>query len=455
MASKNTFRNCNDIMLQSDSNTNVSKVNNVAKVVDNIMSGFMKRYLVVLAELEEMKREVVNNIAHANECINNIKKETNVNVGLALNNNNIVVNDGVGSRHHKLQSNINIPNIEHKCLMRSSVKNILRQHPKYNNKPLSSSSTTSPLSSPKKYNNKTSSTTTKPHSPSRSKKCLPKKHSKTKQNTTTPVSSCIMTKNVQQTYNNNNVIPSSSSPLTTSSSKLKALYVLINNTSLLTYTEKIKLIYLNQHLLHLHHIPNILNDSLLHIQNKITKLKLNETKLNSNEQDVVNKLTTFPTETAMKGIDMLYKYKGNDNDNEKNVMNMVFTCLNKTNDAERFDNVKQGYEWLYKEIGVCSIKEMFYEEIFRKIYRELKCDNVDQIIKVVEMNNKEITENENKELYYIHFAIKEITEFLKEAKDLLNENINDENNNIKKEVIRLNMLKYYMKIEENIKKGIN
>ena len=454
MASKNTFRNCNDGMLYCDSIMNGSRVSNVMKVVDNIMSGFMKRYLVVLAELEEMKREVMNNVAQANECINNIKKETNVNVGLALNNNNnIVGNDNIGSRHHKLQSNINIPNIEHKCLMRSSVKNILRQHPKYN-KP--SSSTTSPLSSPKKYsNNKSSSTTTKPHSPSRSKKGLSKKHSKTKQNPTTPVSPSIISKNAQQTYNNN-IIPSSS-PLTTPSSKLKAFYVLINNTSLLTYTEKIKLIYLNQHLLHLHHIPNILNDSLLQIQNKITKLKLNEIKLNSNEQDVVNKLTMFPTETAMKGVDMLCKYKGNDNENEneKDVMNMVFTCLNKTNDAERFDNVKQGYKWLFKEIGVCSIKEMFYEEVFREIYRELKCDNVDEIIKVVEINNKEVMENENKELYYIHFVIKEIAEFLKEAKEILNENTNEENNNIKKEVIRLNMLKYYMKMEENIKKGIN
>ena len=451
MASKNTFRNCNEVMLYNDSNMNGSKVNNVAKVVDNIMSGFMKRYLVVLAELEEMKREVMNNVAQANECINNIKKESNVNLPI---NNNIAVNDGVGSRHYKLQLNINIPNIEHKCLMRSSVKNILRQHPKYN-KPLSS--TTSPLSSPKKHSNKTTSTTTKPHSPSRSKKCLSKKHSKTKQNPVTPVSSNLISKNAQQTYTTNNIIPSSS-PLTGASSKFKALYVIINNTSLLTYNEKIKLIYLNQHLLHLHHIPNILNNSLLHIQNKITKLKLNEIKLNSNEQDVVNKLTTFPTDTAIKGVDMLCKYKGNDNDNEyeKEVMNMVFICLNKTNDAERFDNVKQGYEWLFKEIGVCSIKEMFYEEVFRKVYRELKCDNIDEIIKVVEMN-KDVIENENKELYYIHFVVKEIAEFLKQAKDILNENANEENNNnnIKKEVIRLNMLKYYMKIEENIKKGIN
>ena len=445
MASKNTFRNCNEVMLYSDTSMNGSKVNNVTKVVDNIMSGFMKRYLVVLTELEEMKREVMNNVAQANECINNIKKELNVN--LPLNNNNIAVNDGVGSRHYKLQSNINIPNIEHKCLMRSSVKNILRQHPKYN-KPLSS--TTSPLSSPKKYSNKTASTTTttKPHSPNRSKKGLSKKHSKTKQNPTTPVSSSnLISKNAQQTYTNN-IIPSSS--------KFKALYVVINNTSLLTYNEKIKLIYLNQHLLHLHHIPNVLNDSLFHIQNKITKLKLNEIKLNSNEQDVVNKLTVFPTETAIKGVDMLCKYKGNDNEYEKEVMNMVFTCLNKTNDAERFDNVKQGYEWLFKEIGVCSFKEMFYEEMFRKVYRELKCDNINEIIKVVEMNKEVIeNENENKELYYIHFVIKEIAGFLKEAKDILNENANEENNNIKKEVIRLNMLKYYMKMEEDIKNRIN
>ena len=215
MASKNTFRNCNEVMLYSDTSMNGSKVNNVTKVVDNIMSGFMKRYLVVLTELEEMKREVMNNVAQANECINNIKKELNVN--LPLNNNNIAVNDGVGSRHYKLQSNINIPNIEHKCLMRSSVKNILRQHPKYN-KPLSS--TTSPLSSPKKYSNKTASTTTttKPHSPNRSKKGLSKKHSKTKQNPTTPVSSSnLISKNAQQTYTNNIIIPSSS--------KFKALYV--------------------------------------------------------------------------------------------------------------------------------------------------------------------------------------------------------------------------------------
>ena len=451
MASKNTFRNCNEI-LHSDSYTNAAKVNNVSKIIETITMNFTKRYLVVLTELEEMKVEFMTNISQANEYINTIKKDTNIiNSNFPLNN-NTNINDNIVSRHHKLQTNLNIPNIEQKCLMRSSVKNILRQCPKYN-KPLSS--TTSPISSPKKYNPKASSTTTKPHSPIQSKKPSQKKHSKSKHKPTTPVPFNVPSQKAQTSDNNNNIIPSSPFIM---SSKLKALYVLVNNTSLLTYNEKIKVIFLNQHLLHLHHIPNIRNDSLLHVQNKITKLKLNETKLNSNEQDVVNKLTMFPTETAMKGVDALCKGNellfGNDSGVERDAMKMVFTCLNKTKDAERFDNVKQGYEWLFNEIGVCSIKEMFYEEVFRKVYRELKCDNVDEIIKVFEMN-KEVMENENKELYHIHFVIKEIAEFLKEAKDMLNENANEENTNIKKEVLRLNRLKYYMKMEEDIKKGIN
>jgi hypothetical protein len=91
--------------------------------------------------------------------------------------------------------------------------------------------------------------------------------------------------------------------------------------------------------------------------------------------------------------------------------------------------------------------------IYKNIYCDLKCDNVNDVIDVIEGNKdfmaEILTNGTNKNFSYVANALQDICEFLTEAKDYLN--IKNNNLNVKSEVKRINKLKYYYRVIEDVK----
>ena len=240
--------------------------------------------------------------------------------------------------------------------------------------------------------------------------------------------------------------------------KTKALYILINKTDLLSFQEQITTVYLNKEQLSLNLPSNILNEKLSQLTNLITKHELNEKPLTTSEKELVEKLTSFPSSHSEKGLNVLSKERENEliNNNsqvENELAKMIFTCLNKQNEIEGYATNVNAYNYLFRYYGVNSIKSLLRDVIYKNIYCDLKCDNVNDVIDVIEGNKdfmaEILTNGINKNFSYVANALQDICEFLTEAKDYLNNKNN--NLNVKSEVKRINKLKYYYRVIEDVK----
>ena len=240
--------------------------------------------------------------------------------------------------------------------------------------------------------------------------------------------------------------------------KTKALYILINKTNLLSFQEQITTIYLNKEQLSLNLPSNILNEKLSQLTNIITKHELNEKPLTTSEKELVEKLTAFPSSHSEKGLNVLSKERENEliNNNtqvENELTKMIFTCLNKQNEIEGYATNANAYNYLFRYYGVNSIKSLLRDVVYKNVYCELKCDNVNDVIDVIEGNKdfmaEILTNGTNKNFSYVANALQDICEFLTEAKEYLNNKNN--NSNVKSEVKRINKLKYYYRVIEDVK----
>ena len=504
MAIKASIRNFNDIksVLNNSSNidtVNVSmKLNHISKMLEDSVLKFTERYLIVTTELEEMKREFISNSSLINEYLTLTKKE------IRFDNFN---------QHFPGKPNINVPfcpGYEQKCLMRSASKNLNRQHSSKNkNNSLASTS--------KKISNamNSSSVNLNKNSVSPDSKKLKSNYSKSNLNSNnittdgkkTPLKTRYqnpITGNSNNNTNTNSVNVSVNVPTktkltrkilhdsnlivssnlhkqdfikkTTSMSttdkqayhnkvvsylknpKTKALYILINKTNLLSFQEQITTMYLNKEQLSLNLPYNILNEKLSQLTNLITKHELNEKPLTTSEKELVEKLTAFPSSHSEKGLNVLSKERENEliNNNthvESELVKMIFTCLNRQNEIERYATNAKAYDYLFRYYGVSSIKSLLRDVVYKNVYCELKCDNVNEVIDVIEGNKdfmaEILTNGSNKNFSYVANALQDICEFLIDAKEYLNNKNN--NSNVKSEIKRINKLKYYYRVIEDVK----
>jgi hypothetical protein len=240
--------------------------------------------------------------------------------------------------------------------------------------------------------------------------------------------------------------------------KTQALYTLLNKTKLLTHQEQITTIYLNKEQLSLNLPSNILNEKLHQLNNTLTKLELNEKALNANEKSVIDKLMLYPSSHAEKGLNVLTKEREselikNDTQVEIELVKMLFLCLNKKNEVDGFDTNANAYEYLFRCYGVNSIKSLIRDVIYKNVYCDLKCENFDEVVDVIE-SNKDLmadilTTGTNKSFSYVTNSLQDVYEFLTEAKDYLNNKNNA--SNIKHEIKRINQIKYNTRLINDIK----
>jgi hypothetical protein len=257
--------------------------------------------------------------------------------------------------------------------------------------------------------------------------------------------------NEKQQYHNN-VISLIKTP------KTKALYILINKTKLLTHQEQITTIYLNKEQLSLNLPSNILNEKLNQLNNTLTKLELNEKALNANEKSIIDKLMLYPSSHAEKGLNVLTKEREselikNDTQVEIELVKMLFICLNRKNEVDGFNTNANAYDYLFRCYGVNSIKSLIRDVIYKNVYCDLKCENFDEVVDVIE-SNKDLmadilTNGTNKSFSYVTNSLQDVYEFLTEAKEYLNNKNNT--SNIKHEIKRINQIKYTSRLIEDIK----
>ena len=503
MSIKASIRNFNDIKaVFSNANSNSSgmdtanismKLNHISKMLEDSVMKFTERYLIVSTELEEMKREFISNSSLINEYLILTKKE------IRFDNFN---------QHLPGKSNLNValcPNYEQKCLMRSSVKNITRQPP-------SKAKSNSTATSAKKIPSTNSSTSLAKNSispeTSKLKQSLSKSNLSLTNNDTNAKKTPLKTRCQNQVINNanstssahmnnahsikttlthrimhnSNLIMSSNlhkqdfvKPTVSMSNddkeqyhnnvialiknpKAQALYTLINKSRLLTHHEQITTIYLNKEQLSLNLPSNVLNEQLSRLNNTLTKLELNEKALSSYEKGVFDKLMLYPSSHAEKGLNVLTKEREselirNGTQVEVELVKMLFICLNRKNECDGFDTNASAYDFLFRSYGVGSIKSLIRDVIYKNVYCQLKCENFDEIIDVIE-SNKDLmadilTNGTNKSFSYVANCLQDMCEFLNEAKDYLNNKNNT--SNIKHEVKRINQIKYNTRLIEDIK----
>ena len=250
----------------------------------------------------------------------------------------------------------------------------------------------------------------------------------------------------------NNVVSQIKNP------KTKALYILLNKTDFLSFQEQITAIYLNKEQLSLNLPSNILNEKLSQLTNLITKHELNEKPLSTIEKELVDRLTAFPSSHSEKGLNVLSKERENEliHNNthvEIELAKMIFTCLNRQHEIEGYATIANAYDYLFRYYGVNSIKSLLRDVVYKNVYCDLQCDNVNDVIGIIDGNKdfmaEILTNGTNKNFSYVANALQDICEFLSEAKDYLNNKNN--NSSVKSEIKRINKLKYYYRVIEEVK----
>lgn len=475
MSVKSSIRNFNDVKYQNGpivvDTVNLSmQLNHISKMLEDSVMKFTKRYLIVATELEEMKREFVGQSSLINEYITLTKKEIRF------------------DKFDKFQQGkgmLNVPlcpNYEQKCLVKKSTSG--RMNSAKTNKYKSNyavKKNVNRLMSPQE-GKKVSKNVIKNLNDSRS--INGSNYSTVNNNKRTPLRNknystdnidnlqkedinlnLVNKKNsVKQTNNMNNQEKKNYHKSIINSiknTKIKALYTMVTQNDILPIKEKLKVIYLNKELLSNIVVRDVMEDSGKVIKRRIEQKEKTFT-VTEEEKELINKLTSYPSKTAQTGLNFLT------NTREKDIINtddsssielckMIFACLGEGN-FDEYTTLKDAYENLFNKYNVKSIKKLFSDVIYKKIYYDILSDSppsidISNVIQCIDDNRDLITDSlansTNKTFSYIAFSLEEIADYLKEV-----EAINDEQEMKKKLKQQIEINK--MKIEyERIKEIVN
>lgn len=475
MSVKSSIRNFNDVKYQNGpivvDTVNLSmQLNHISKMLEDSVMKFTKRYLIVATELEEMKREFVGQSSLINEYLTLTKKEIRF------------------DKFDKFQQGkgmLNVPlcpNYEQKCLVKKSTSG--RMNSAKTNKYKSNyavKKNVNRLMSPQE-GKKVSKNVIKNLNDSRS--INGSNYSTINNNKRTPLRNknystdnidnlqkedinlnLVNKKNsVKQTNNMNNQEKKNYHKSIINSiknTKIKALYTMVTQSDILPIKEKLKVIYLNKELL-----SNIVVRDVMEDNGKVIKRRIEQKEkkftVTEEEKELINKLTSYPSKTAQTGLNFLT------NTREKDIINtddsssielckMIFACLGEGN-FDEYTTLKDAYENLFNKYNVKSIKKLFSDVIYKKIYYDILSDSppsidISNVIQCIDDNRDLITDSlansTNKTFSYIAFSLEEIADYLKEV-----EAINDEQEMKKKLKQQIEINK--MKIEyERIKEIVN
>ena len=243
--------------------------------------------------------------------------------------------------------------------------------------------------------------------------------------------------------------------------KIKALYTMVTLNDILPIKDKMKLIYLNKDLLSNIVVRDVMEDSGKVLKRRIEQ-KEKKFTVTEDEKELINKLTSYPSKTAQTGLNFLT------NTREKDIINtddassielckMIFACLGEGN-FEEYTTLKDAYENLFNKYNVRSIKKLFSDVIYKKIYYDILSDSppsidIANVIQCIDDNRDLITDSlansTNKTFSYIAFSLEEIADYLKEVEAI---NYDQEMKKKLKQQIEINK----MKIEyERIKEIVN
>ncbi len=430
---------------------------------------FTKRYLIVATELEEMKREFVGQSSLINEYITLTKKEIRF------------------DKFDKFQQGkgmLNVPlcpNYEQKCLVKKSTsgrmnsaktnkyksnyavkKNVNRLMSPQEGKKVSKNVIKN-LNDSRSINGSNYSTINNKRTPLRNKNYSTDNIDNLQKE---DINLNLVNKknSVKQTNNMNNQEKKNYHKSIINSiknTKIKALYTMVTQNDILPIKEKLKVIYLNKELLSNIVVRDVMEDSGKVIKRRIEQ-KEKKFTVTEEEKELINKLTSYPSKTAQTGLNFLT------NTREKDIINtddsssielckMIFACLGEGN-FDEYTTLKDAYENLFNKYNVKSIKKLFSDVIYKKIYYDILSDSppsidISNVIQCIDDNRDLITDSlansTNKTFSYIAFSLEEIADYLKEV-----EAINDEQEMKKKLKQQIEINK--MKIEyERIKEIVN
>ena len=433
MSVKNSIRSFGDIKSNKISNISPTEASNISlqltrigKMLDESVLKFTKRYLIMQTELEEMKREFVGDVSLISEYLNLTKKEIRYDK---------IDNFGFGK-----YSNINnipkIPNYEHRILTKGEKKlnkksnNYNLNNINYYRKQNYNTQFVNINSNHK--NNKSSNISNKISQ--EIKKDIFKEETLNRLNKNKINKNEINVNKEKKSLKNNEILKS------LPDNKTKAIYILLNS-EIVPYEEKLKLLTTKK-IIYSQVTPNdIYNDTLLNIENKINLLKQNQ--IEEDELNIIQNLSSYPTKTAKTGLNFLNEEKENelmiDNELNQKLLEMICACLNENLIENKGENIKETYEQFFQKYNVNSIKDLFYEVIYKRIYNDLfigklSDKEIDEIINSISQNkilisDNLVSNNNNKVFSYVAFSLDEILEFLKgikEVDDDLKEKIKNE-----------------------------
>ena len=453
MSVKNPLRNLGEIKSNRTSvspsfeATNFSiQLTRIGKMLEESILNFTKRYLIISTELEEMKREFIGQVTLVSEYLNLTKKEIRSEKYESYN--QIIYSN---------TSNIQImPNYEKKMILRAEKKKenknfynrnnlTISHHNRINsyiserNKTISSMSTK--IIDPKKLKSNSAKFLREDVDEQNHKNKINISKRQSVRNEILPLNNYHMKKN--------EIIHS------LSDIQSKAILILIDS-NILHYEDKIKLLFTKKKIFNQIKPKDILNDELAVIENKIQVLN-NKKQIKEEDMKIINKIISYPSKTAKTGLNYLISERekelmNDDNNINKTLIKMIYICLDEEYSS---NNLKEGYEYLFNKYQVKSIKNLFLEVIYNKIFinslNEKNTNKNEKIIKQISENkalmSHSLMNNINKTFNYICFSLDEICEFLKNIKGLNKEM----KNKVKIEIKLKSLLEEKEKIKKKLK----
>ena len=427
----------------------------VTKMIEDSVMKFTKKYLIISTELEEMKREFIAQASLITEYVTLTKKEVRMDK---------FDNFNQGKQFTAMPM---CPLYEQKCIMNSEKKtnklfrsvvnypNSTKRNAQTNRNILTTNSTLSTNPRILSPDNTAKKKKTKDLELNQNLSYMNNVSAKTSANNSKAKVIQLKKNLLNQTSNNSRddkekrfhnkkkyvkkttgmsekekkdyhkeIIDSINDPI------IRSAYILANSP-ILPLEDKLKVSYLN-HEISSRIIPvNLINDSIEQIKSNVNKKTQdnNTDNLNVKEMELIEKLSLYPSKTAQTGLNYLTPEReteliNNDSDVSKQLLNMIYSCLNKN--YSQSASVKESYDTLFQQYNVNSIKSLFQEVIYKKIYKETlneDCDlDIDSIISCIDSNKELITDsllsNSNKIFSYIAFSLEEISDYLKEIKKI-------------------------------------
>ena len=393
--------NKSNIMSASDASNLSLQLSRIGKMLDESVLKFTKRYLIIQTELEEMKREFIGDVSLISEYLNLTKKEIRYDK----------FDDVVIGKYANPINIPKIPNYERKILTKRDKK-INKSH-NYNNSNIN-------LNYSRKPNfNKISNVNINKNIISNKISSSGNKRMKVKEEKNENEESKTRNLNNQNKEEILDSLPDN---------QTKAIYILLNS-DVVPYEEKLKLLSTKK-VIYSQITPNdIYKNTLQNIENKINSLKLEP--IEEEEKKIVEKISSYPSKTAKTGLNFLNNQKENElmieNELNEKLLEMICVCLEENLIENQGENIKETYEKIFKKYNVNSIKNLFFEVIYKRLYSDalndrLNVKEIEKIINCISENKMLISENlvsnENKIFSYVAFSLDEILEFLTEIQEL-------------------------------------